>query len=125
MSRSFGLVDEKLAEANFFLEKLAGAGTNFFETRCYFSAFVAAARSVTFSLQAVMADIDGFRDWYADKQDTLRMDELPRFFHIARTQLQHLGISPVNAGSTRRAHDSTLQVQCHFISGQVEQPRVA
>lgn len=122
MSRSFGLVDEKLAEADFFLEKLASSGFNFFEARCYFSAFVAAARTVTFSLQGVMADVDGFRDWYARQQDALKKDKLARFFHNARTESQHLGISPVNAGTTRRGQDGASEVRFHFCSGLLGQP---
>lgn len=95
MSRSFSLVDDKLEEAAFFYEKIAET-ENFFEARCYFSAFVAAARSVTFSLQAVMTDIPGFSEWYSVKQTALKADPVARFFHTARTESQHIGIMPLN-----------------------------
>jgi|GEM_PF-3631635 len=44
MARSFSLVDQKLAEADFFLEKLKEAGFDFFAVRCYASVFTTAAR---------------------------------------------------------------------------------
>jgi len=53
VAKSFDLVDEKLAEADFFLEKLRDSSTDFFAARCYFSAFVSPSRSVTFALQGV------------------------------------------------------------------------
>ncbi|MGA2207716.1 MAG: hypothetical protein ABSG10_13395, partial [Terracidiphilus sp.] len=60
MSQSFGIVEEKLREAEFFLDALHAAPRSSFEARCLFSAFVSAARSVTLALQATMKDIDGF-----------------------------------------------------------------
>ncbi len=100
--RSFGLVDEKLAEADFFLDKLRESSLNPFEARCHFSAFVSAARSVTFALQAVMKSrVDGFEEWYESKQEELRQDPLARFFHDARTEMQHTGLNLVNAGRVR------------------------
>ena|SRR5215207_5807717 len=76
MPRSFGLVDDKVLEADFFLNQLAAAGLNFFAARCYFSAFVSSARTVTFALQASMTGIDGFDTWYAAQQSALRMNVL-------------------------------------------------
>lgn len=98
-ARPFDLVDEKLAEADFFLGKLEDSVKNLFESRCYFSAFVSAARSVTFALQAVMkSQVDGFEEWYEFKQKELKQDPLARFFHDARTKAQHVGLNSVNAG---------------------------
>lgn len=101
MSKTFGLVDEKLAEADFFLEKLAESGLNFFEVRCYFSAFVSSARSVTFALQFVMSDVAGFEEWYSGKQQNLKDDLNAKFFHTARNESQHTGINPVSGGSLK------------------------
>ena len=50
--RSFSPVDEKLEEADFFLEGMAASEKSWLRTRFLFSAFVSAARSVTFALQA-------------------------------------------------------------------------
>lgn len=100
MARSFDLVDEKVFEADFFLEKLRNAGLNFFEARCYFNAFISATRTITYALQAVMKDIDGFQEWYKAKQNELKQDELARFFHNARNESQHIGLNFVNSGET-------------------------
>ena len=97
--RSFGPVDDKLAEADFFLNELAGAELNWFKVRCLFSAFVSAARSVTFALQASLSDALGFAEWYAAEQTALKGNRLARFFHDCRTDAQHLGLNPVMGGS--------------------------
>lgn len=91
MRRSFGLVDAKVFEADFFLDKLSNYETGLFAVRCYFNAFVSAARSVTYSMQAVMHDIKDFKEWYAGWQKLLRQDDLARFFHDTRNEIHHVG----------------------------------
>ncbi len=106
MSKSFELVDHKVAEADFFIEKLCEAGLDLFSARCYFNAFVSASRSITFSLQAVMKDISGFNDWYQEVQDSLQNNQLARFFVRARNVTQKVGGHPVNGGYVK-AHDGS------------------
>ncbi|MFA4850684.1 MAG: hypothetical protein WC626_13245 [Methanoregula sp.] len=89
--RSFGLVALKVAEADFFLEKISGSGPNIFEVKCYLSAFAASSRSVTFSLQAVLSDIVGFDEWYKVHQIRLQKDPLSKFFNDFRRVTQHVG----------------------------------
>jgi len=101
MSRTFDLVDRKLEEADFFLSHLRTSDGNLFSAACYFSAFVAAARSVTFSLQSVMAHNKGFAKWYEGHQSRLKDDEYARFFHQARRLGQHVGASPLSSGYSR------------------------
>lgn len=98
MPRSFDVVDDKLAEAEFFLQRIARCRYNIFALRCYSSAFVAASRSVTFAMQASMTGVPGFAEWYAERQTELREDPLARFFHDWRTASQHIGVHPVGAG---------------------------
>jgi hypothetical protein len=98
--RSFGLVDHKVAEAEFFLIKLRGSGFDFFAARCYASAFVAAPRSITFSLQAVLGKVDGFAPWYAEEQKQLGANPTAKFFHRFRTVSQHIGENLVSGGSS-------------------------
>ena len=50
MSNSFDTVDNKVAEAELFLRNMSDAGTNIFEIRCYFSAFLAATRTITLAI---------------------------------------------------------------------------
>lgn len=97
--RTFGLVDHKIAEADFFLEKISECGYDFFAVRCYVSAFVASARSVTFSIQSVLRELDGFDSWYKKYQQQLQEDPLARFFHEFRRVNQHIGENLVNGGS--------------------------
>jgi len=80
-NRSFSLVDHKVSEAEFFLNQLSDCGFNHFELQCFVSAFISSARSITFSLQAVLRDLDGFQTWYRRKQEVLRNNPNFRFFH--------------------------------------------
>ena len=91
MVRSFELVNAKVAQANFFLGCLARSRKSAFEFHCYLSAFVAACRSVTYVLQAVMKDRTGFGEWYAEQQDRLRASSCARYFHCLRRLDHHVG----------------------------------
>jgi hypothetical protein len=99
-SRSFDLVDFKVAEADFFLRKLRRVRGDFFPAQCYFSAFAAGTRSVTYSLQAVLSDDLGFDAWYAPHQKLLKDDEIAKFFHLVRRIGHHVGECPVRSGSS-------------------------
>jgi hypothetical protein len=122
MARSFDLVDEKLFEADFFLEKLDGSGFDLWEARFYLSAFIGAARSVTFALQGSISDLDGFNDWYSAKQDALRTNPTARFFAKARTDSQHLGINPLQGGRSGRSADGKLEYRFYFGSVVLGEP---
>ena len=122
MSRSFGIVDAKVAEANFFLESLAEAGANFFKGRCYFSAFVTSARSITYAMQAAINDLPGFNEWYAEQQAALRSDDIARFFSEARVLDHHVGVNLVAGGSMTRESDGTLRITHHFASDSTRAP---
>jgi len=100
MATSFGIVEEKLFEADFFLEKLNSCvgEFKFQEARFYMSAFIASARSVTFTLQKSLNGLEGFEDWYESKQNFLKNDNLADFFHEARTNSQHQGHYHINVG---------------------------
>lgn len=106
--RSFGLVDHKVAEAEFFLVRLGGCDLDFFAARCYANAFVAAARSITFSLQAVLGKTDGFLSWYAEQQKRLSADPNAKFFHRFRTVSQHIGENLVSGGSSGPGRTTTF-----------------
>jgi len=97
--RSFSLVDHKVAEAEFFLRKIRDSALDFFALRCFVSAFVASARSITFSLQSVLSGADGFMEWYSGHQEKLRADPTARFFHEFRTASQHVGDNLVGGGA--------------------------
>ncbi len=96
MAQSFGIVEEKLREAEFFLDQLRASRRHSFNARCYFSAFVSAARSVSLALQTTMGGIDDFEPWYKDAQARLKADPLAKFFVEVRNDSIHKGLNPLN-----------------------------
>jgi len=96
MVKNFDLVADKVKEADFFLEKLNQASTNFNEARFYFSAFVTATRSITFVLQTAIINDIKFMEWYNQKQTELKSDPLARFFLEVGNEVQKRGSNPVS-----------------------------
>lgn len=94
MANSFQVVEEKLQETELFLDLLKSSNPRSFENRCYFSAFVSAARSVTFTLQFSMHGVSGFKDWYSGVQESLRADALAPHFVGIRNEIQKKGSEP-------------------------------
>ena len=117
MARSGDPIDLKVFEADFFLDKMNTAGTDFLAVRFYFSAFVSASRSITFALQAVLSEVDGFEEWYRAKQDYLRSIPIARFFVAIRNESQKIGHTPINAGTYGPAADPKAK---YFFSGGFE-----
>lgn len=117
MARSADLIDSKVFEAEFFLQKIAEAGTDFFAARCYLSAFASSSRSITFAIQAVLSDEEGFREWYAHVQERMRKDPLARFFKTVRNETQKIGHTPLNAGSSGWRGDGTWETTYWFVDG--------
>ena len=99
VARTFGIVDLKVAEADFFLRCISENGSDFHGIRCYTSAFVTSARSVTYAMQAVLRHTSGFNEWYAKRQKHLKEEPLARFFTNYRTVNHHVGDNFVNAGT--------------------------
>lgn len=96
MSGSFGVVENKIFEAEFFLKKLQGTGCMSFDATCFFSAFVSASRSVTLSLQAAMSGVSGFDGWYEVARKSLVADKLAKYFVEVRNDVIHTGRNPLN-----------------------------
>jgi len=110
--RSFGLVDHKVAEADFFLEKMLNSNWNLFEFQCYLGAFVSAARGITFSLQSALHDLNGFEEWYSIKRSELQKDPSAIFFRNFRNIIQHVG----NSYGFSAYHDENHQVRHRLIA---------
>ncbi|HEY5085906.1 MAG TPA: hypothetical protein VII66_00980 [Gemmatimonadaceae bacterium] len=117
MSRSGDLIDFKVFEADFFLEKLRAVETDFLAARFYFSAYVSAARSITFALQAVLRDVPGFDEWYMGEQAKLRANRIARFFVEVRNESQKLGLTPLNRGTSQWRPDGKQEVKYYFAGG--------
>jgi hypothetical protein len=101
VTRSFGLVDYKVQETEFFLLEIHRYGRKIDYEAVQFcaSAFVSAARSITFAMQASLKGHPEFDAWYSPRQEALRKDPLSRFFHEFRTVTQHIGENLVSGGS--------------------------
>lgn len=101
MARSFGLVDYKVKEAEYFLNLMIDGSDEIYFTGIQFcaSAFAAATRSITFAMQASLKNVPRFDSWYSERQKEMRSNPLAKFFHDFRTVTQHIGESVVNAGS--------------------------
>lgn len=96
MAYSFGVVEEKLQEAEFFLHHLRQSATHSIDARFFFSAFVSAARSVTLAMQASLHTVAGFDEWYKGVQQMLKADLLAPYFVEIRNDVIHKGINPLN-----------------------------
>src|SRR5438093_1558527 len=96
MASSFGVVEDKLREAEFFLDQLRNTSRLSFEADCFFSAFVSATRSVTFAMQASLKGVPGFKDWYDSAQKQLKTDPLAPFIVEIRNEVVHSGANPLN-----------------------------
>jgi len=80
----------KLEDAYSNLDSMRKA-TNALEFRAAFNSFLSNCRAVTNALQKEGAHIPGFRDWYAEKQEEMKSDELLRFIHESRKEDFHEG----------------------------------
>lgn len=102
MPRSMSILEYKIQQAHFFLEKIAQSKQDFFAAQCFVDAFTSATRSVTFSMQAVMSDVPGFAKWYEDQQSMLKEDSISRFFNQYRTVSTHIGDTVVRGRAMGR-----------------------
>jgi hypothetical protein len=96
MTQSFGIVEEKVFESEFFLEKLRCSSSFTYDSRYYFSAFVSASRSITLSLQATLHGVDEFSNWYEKEREKLKIDPLAPLFVEIRNDVIHKGINVLN-----------------------------
>ena len=97
--KNYASVGEKLKEADFFFEKMKLSERSIDELNFYFSAFVSSARSVTFVMQYVGSDLEGFDVWYAQIQQGLRENKIAKFLLEARNEHQKRGVQPIASGS--------------------------
>src|SRR5579862_9893751 len=115
VARSISIVEYKVEQARFFLEQIEESGLNFFAVQCLTDAFATACRSITFSMQAAISDVGGFKDWYAARMESLKTDRLSQFFNAYRVASVHIGDTVVGGGSHFREDDGKRRVQYFFM----------
>jgi hypothetical protein len=116
MGRSISIVEYKVQQAHFFLERLDVSELNFFAVQCFTDAFASACRSITFSMQAVMNDVPGFKDWYLPRMESLKRDRVFAFFNSYRTASIHIGDTVVRSGASFRGEDGKRCRQYFFMA---------
>ena len=99
-SKGFYLVGKKVAESDYFLTKLNASEFYGDEFNFNLSAFCSAARSITFSLQTVMSKFPNFDEWYLPHQQSLKDNEIARFFVDLRNYIQKVGDAPIGYSGT-------------------------
>lgn len=113
--RSFGLVEYKIYESDYFLEKIKEC-INPFECQYLFSAFVSACRSITFSLQSCMNGIKGFSDWYTNKQQYLHEQKISKKFVEMRNESQKIGVVYIGLGQMYKNNEGAMRCKFFFMS---------
>jgi hypothetical protein len=98
VDHTFDTVDEKVAEAELFLQKMAKVSFAPATFNSYLSAFLSACRTVTLALQQ-FTNIPGFLEWYEPHRDRLKTDQLAKFFLEARNDHLHGGPSVAPSAS--------------------------
>lgn len=116
MARSFQIVEFKVAETNFFLDKIEEAtyGFHLFEARNYISAFSSSARSITFTIQASISDLPSFKNWYESQQEFMRQNKLGKYFLEVRNLSQKVGYYPISDGKIYRDENNNQRVEYYF-----------
>jgi len=80
---------EKLLEATYFLECMKKTQSDRDAFKYNLSAFLSAARSITLIMQKEFDKVSGFKEWYAEKRDQMRKDQIMNLLNDKRTMTIH------------------------------------
>ena len=116
MPRTISIVEYKVDQARFFLERIAQCDLNFFAVQCFTDAFASTCRSVTFSMQAVISEVPGFKEWYAGRIELLKKDRLSQFFNAYRVASIHIGDTVVGGGTSFTDDNGNRKTQYFFVA---------
>ena len=116
MVRSISIVEYKVQQAHFFLERLELSDLDFFAVQCFTDAFASACRSITLAMQAVINEVPGLKDWYSPRMDSLKQDRVSAFFKAYRTASIHIGDTVVRGATSRRGVDGEPQRRYFFVA---------
>lgn len=110
---------DRLLEAKFLLERMKETQSNRFAFKCYLTAFLSLARSVTWIMQKEFAKAPGFAGWYDEvrskmiKDSDMNLLKKKRNFTIKKSPVQlqahvDVSISAPTANITVTAHPPTV-----------------
>ncbi len=111
--KEFGLVEDKIYETDFFLERIKEC-RNPQDCKYYLSAFFSTSRSVTFTLQSSMKGIEGFKNWYAVQQEKLKQNDLAKKFVDMRNKSQKVGTSFIGSATSYKDEGGNLRMKFYF-----------
>jgi len=95
----------KLEEAIFFLEEMKENIENEKQFCWFLSAFLQAARSITFFMQRQFGKVSGFPEWYCKRQTEMIADEDMTYLNKARVETVHKKPTTMGViGATRLAN---------------------
>lgn len=80
---------DKLEEAQYFLTQMESDPLNYSKFKFNLSAFLSAARSITFVMQKEMSGNIPFNKWYLERQKEFKSDILLNYFNNLRTITIH------------------------------------
>ena len=108
----------KLEEADFFLDAMDSQRDDHRAFGFHLSAHCSAARSVTWVLQAVGQQYEGFDAWYAGFIEELKQDPVAKYLKIARNQSEKEGRVPL--GSSRTGDPTIGEVSTLHFFGRLQ-----
>lgn len=116
MGRSFGIVEQKVEESAYFLEQLEDSLNRgmAIDSEFILSAFVSSTRSITFTIQASISDIEGFDNWYSNQQQKLRESKLAKYFLEARNLSQKVGYYLIAGGRSYTDENGKSKMHYYF-----------
>jgi hypothetical protein len=95
-NKNYQLIELKIAETYYFYTKLVQDETKALYKKYYFSAFISAARSITFCIRYVFSDIKGFNEWYEKLISKFKIkNNILNRFNNMRVDSVHKGVNPL------------------------------
>ena len=107
-SKSAQNLVNKIYEVDYFLSQLNDCDNKIAKAGYVFSAFVTSARSVSFVIQYLGKDLDGFEKWYEIKQNFLKNCEISRYLLKWRNHTQKTGELPILTSSSNEDMKSNV-----------------
>ena len=101
-----GATRAKVQEAMYFLQRMEDEQADRDACKYNLSAYLSAARSVTFFMQKEFARAPDFEEWYATEQEAIRRDPVMPFYLEARNRTLHQEYVPTRTRIRVDVNDS-------------------